>query len=106
MAQQEEFGPAIPIPLVIQPHERVEELKELLKQPDQQRQRINILALIQMYESGELGLLTTEHEIYICDGKVMEKPPSGELLVPKGSVVWLEVGLSPSLCLVNCLPFV
>ncbi|KAF7123014.1 hypothetical protein CNMCM5793_001190 [Aspergillus hiratsukae] len=93
MAQQEEFGPAIPIPLVIQPHERVEELKELLEQPDQQRQKINILALIRMYESGELGPLTTEHEIYICDGKIMEKPRDGERLVPEGSVVWAEVGL-------------
>ncbi|RHZ68958.1 hypothetical protein CDV55_104354 [Aspergillus turcosus] len=90
MAQQEEFGPAIPIPLVIQPHERVEQLKQLLEQPDQQRQKINILALIQMYESGELGPLTTEQTIYICDGKVMEKPPSGQRLVPPGSVVWLE----------------
>jgi hypothetical protein len=93
MAQQEEFGPAIPIPLVIQPHERIEQLKEHLEQPDQQRQRINILALIQMYETGELGPLTTEHEIYLCDGKVMERPPPGERMVPEGSVVWLEVGL-------------
>lgn len=105
MAQQEEFGPAIPIPLVIQPHKRVEELKELLEQPDQQRQRINILALIQMYESGELGPLTTGHTTYICDGKIMDKPLDGEHLVPKGSVVWVEVGLRLRY-LVNCLPFV
>lgn len=91
MAPQEEFLPACPIPLVIQPHERVKWLKERLEEPENQRQRINILALIRMYESGELGPLTPGHTIYICDGKIMDKPLSSENLPPRESVVWAEV---------------
>ncbi|GIK00140.1 hypothetical protein Aspvir_004160 [Aspergillus viridinutans] len=93
MAQEDEFGPACPIPQVYQPHERVEQLKELLNDPEQQRQRINIMALIRMYESGELGPLTIGPTIWLCDGKIMDKSlikENGIPNIPKGSVVWLE----------------
>jgi hypothetical protein len=94
--QADEFGPACPIPLIIQPRKRVQQLKEVLNDPDQQRQKVNIMALIQMYESGELGPLTTGHTIWLCDGKVMDKVLIGESRIPKipqGSVVWAEVSL-------------
>jgi hypothetical protein len=106
--EEDEFGPACPIPLVIQPHERVEQLKEVLKDPEQQRQRINIMALIRMYESGELEPLTTGYTTWLCDGKIMDKTLSGGGRIPKipqGSVVWAEVSL-PSLHFVNFLPFI
>ncbi|GIJ85894.1 hypothetical protein Asppvi_004758 [Aspergillus pseudoviridinutans] len=93
MAQEDEFGPACPIPLVYQPHERVEQLKELLDYPENQRQRINIMALIRMYESGELGPLTTGPRMWLCDGKIMDKSlikENGIPKIPKGSVVWAE----------------
>lgn len=93
MAQQEDFLPACPIPLVVQPHERVKWLKEHLKEPENQRQRTNILALIRMYENGEIGPLMPGHTIYVCDGKILDKPLSSENLPPRESVVWAEVGL-------------
>lgn len=63
MDQQENIS-ACPIPLIIQPHERIEWLKERLEDPKNERQRTNLLALIRMYETGELGPLTTGHTIF------------------------------------------
>lgn len=93
MAQQEKHLSACPIPWVIQLHERIEWLKECLEDPKNERQKTNLLALIRMYETGELGPLTTGYTIFICDGKIMDKPLSRENLPPKGSVVWAEVSL-------------
>lgn len=95
MAQQEEFLPACPLPLVIQPHERIEKLKEHLKEPKFERQRTNILALIRMYETGELGPLTTGHTIYVCAGKIIDNRLIPENLPPTGCAIWSEVSLSP-----------
>lgn len=44
-----------------------------------------------MYETGELGPLTTDTTIWLRDGEVMDHEP-GVDDIPKGSVVWLEVG--------------
>ncbi|KAJ5726204.1 uncharacterized protein N7483_007561 [Penicillium malachiteum] len=89
----EDFRPACPIPLVIQPHGRIEWLKERLKEPRNQRQTTNLLALIRMYETGELGPLSPGPIIFICEGKIVDSPlgsgnhPSGE------SAIWAEVSL-------------
>lgn len=93
MAQREEFLPACPIPLVIQPHERIAVLKDFLNDPKNERQKTNILGLIRMYETGELGPLQPGNAIYICEGMIMDKPPSPENLPPNGSAVWSEVSL-------------
>lgn len=87
MAQQEELLSPCPIPLGVQPHERIKWLKECLEDPENQRQRTNILALIRMYESGELGPLMPGHTIYVCDGKIMDKPFSSENLPPRECVI-------------------
>jgi hypothetical protein len=62
-----------------------------------------------MYASGELGLLTTGHKTWLCDGKIMDKSlikENGIPKIPEGSVVWAEVGLHLHYKLVNFLPFI
>ena len=110
MAPQEVFLPACPKPLLIQPHERIEQLRGCLDDPKYARQKTNILALIKMYEIGQLGPLTTGYTVYICDGKIWEGKLSSENLPPPGSVVWAEVGSHLSISVMlkttdNLLPF-
>lgn len=105
MAQQEEFLPACPIPWVIQPHERIEWLKEVLKDSEQQRQRTNILALIRMYETGELGPLVLGTRVWVCNGKIIDDPLASKDLRPPESAIWLEVGLHLHYIFANLLPF-
>lgn len=80
MTQQDEFLSDCPIPWIVQPHERIEWPEERLKEPKNQRQRTNLLALIRMYKTGELGPLTPGHTIYICDGKILDEPLRSENL--------------------------
>lgn len=93
MVQETDFPPACPIPLVIQPHERIEWLKERLNEPKNQRQRTNLMTLIRMYETGELGPLTPGHTIYICDGKILNEPLSSENIPSGVTAIWAEVSL-------------
>ncbi|PLN83983.1 hypothetical protein BDW42DRAFT_191967 [Aspergillus taichungensis] len=94
MAPQEVFLPACPKPMVIEPHERIEQLRGCLDDPKYARQKTNILALIKMYETGQLGALTMGYTVYICDGKVWEGKLSSENLPPRGSIVWAEPAAS------------
>ena len=66
MAEQEDVNPRpfnpspfCPIPLVIEPQQRIEQLRKYLEDPapKMQRHRTNILGLIRMYETGEIGPL-------------------------------------------------
>lgn len=93
MAQQEEILPACPIPRVVQPQGRIEWLEERLKEPKNERQRTNLLALIWMYKTGELGPLTPGRTIYICNGKILDKPISSENLPPPEFAIWAEVSV-------------
>lgn len=59
------------------------------------------------HTDGELGPLTPGHTIFICNGKIMDKPPSSENLPPlppQEFAIWAEVGIY--LCVLeNYLPF-
>ncbi|KAJ5151998.1 hypothetical protein N7492_010293 [Penicillium capsulatum] len=50
-----QFSPVCPIPYVLQPAERVEQLRAFLKTEFGKAQRVNMEALIRLYERGELG---------------------------------------------------
>lgn len=52
-----------PPPLTIQPEERIQTLKAQLDDPVLRGQRTNILAAIQLYETGQLGPITGDGEI-------------------------------------------
>lgn len=54
-----------------------------LRDPGNKCQRTNILALIQMYETGKLGPLTRGHITHVCDGRTLDKPLSAENLPPR-----------------------
>ncbi|KAJ5715926.1 uncharacterized protein N7483_013107 [Penicillium malachiteum] len=49
------FRDASPIPYILQPEERIENLKDFLETDFGELQRVNVEALIRLYESGELG---------------------------------------------------
>lgn len=64
----------MPRPTIIQPEERVKELRVALEMPFGPEQRVNIEALIRMYENGELGPLQyTDPPIYLVDGVRVEE---------------------------------
>lgn len=105
MAQQEKVLPACPIPEVVQPHERIEWLGERLKEPKNERQKTNHLALIRMYKTGELGPLTPGHTIYICNGEILDKLISSENLPPLEFAIWAEISVYLPCVLENYLPF-
>ncbi|KAJ5709836.1 hypothetical protein N7493_009428 [Penicillium malachiteum] len=92
----EDISPACPIPYVVQPAERIEWLKERLKDPKNERQTTNLLALIKMYETGELGPLSHGHTIFVCEGKIVDSPTSENFRFGESgkSAVWAE--LAPS----------
>lgn len=85
-----EFSPAAPHPLVIKPEDRIARLNELLKQDMLERQRINILKLIQLYKKKkrELEPPTIGQEIWLCDGEVMSHEPTDQEIAKH--TVWLE----------------
>ncbi|KAJ5722955.1 hypothetical protein N7488_000990 [Penicillium malachiteum] len=96
-ARLENMLPACPIPFVIQPADRIEWLKERLKEPDK-RQTTNLLALIKMYETGELGPLSPGYRIFICEGKIVDSPAKGNFRFGNPpAAIWIEV----SLCLLD-----
>lgn len=57
MTQLEEFLVACLIPWVVQRHGCIEWLEERVKEPKNERQKINLLALIRMGDSGHLRLV-------------------------------------------------
>lgn len=82
--------PAIPIPLVIDPKDRIEDLRGLLSEERWKFQTANIVKLIHLYESDELGPMEPGIETWLCDGKVLDREPALDE-VPQGSVLWCEV---------------
>ncbi|KAI3287977.1 uncharacterized protein N7518_008837 [Penicillium psychrosexuale] len=103
MAQNEDINPRpfnprpfCPIPRVIEPQQRIKQLREYLEDPapKMQRHRTNIQGLIRMYETGELGPLVFpgQETIWICEGKIMDPPPRLDDLVHiiPHSAVWAE----------------
>lgn len=87
------FAPNPPPPS-ISPEQRVVWLREQLKLPENQRQRINITALIDLYESGQLGPLRTGKTTWLCDGKIIEDPLRGRAGDLPNGVLWAEVSFS------------
>ncbi|KAJ5611467.1 hypothetical protein N7528_008572 [Penicillium herquei] len=88
----EDFLSTRPTPFVIQPAERIEWLKERLKDPKNKRQTTNLLALIKMYETGGLGPLACGDIIYVCEGKIVDSPATEGFRFGKSgkSAVWAE----------------
>ena len=92
-----EFSPACPIPFILQPAERIQHLKDFLKTEIGQIQRVNIEALIKLYESGELGPRQFgDPPIYLVDGKRVDKDPWEDESVPRDTRKWCEVRSKPS----------
>ncbi|CAG8062938.1 unnamed protein product [Penicillium nalgiovense] len=78
-----DFSPACPIPYVVQTSERVEQLKTFLKTEFGQVQRINIEALIRLYEDGKLEPRQDgEAPLYLVDGQVVDKDPWEDPSIP------------------------
>lgn len=86
-----QFSPAVPLPLVLDPQDRINNLKELLTQDMWQRQKANITKLIELYESSELKPLAIGDEIWLRDGEVIDYEPSIEEI--SKCAIWLEVRL-------------
>lgn len=84
------FAAAISIPFVIQPQERIQHLRSLLAEDKWQFQRQNILKLIEMYEAGEIPVLTMETAIWVRNGEVIDHEP-GLNDISEGFIVWKEV---------------
>ncbi|OQE94175.1 hypothetical protein PENNAL_c0004G06162 [Penicillium nalgiovense] len=86
-----DFSPACPIPYVVQTSERVEQLKTFLKTEFGQVQRINIEALIRLYEDGKLEPRQDgEAPLYLVDGQVVDKDPWEDPSIPKKAKRWCE----------------
>lgn len=77
---------------ILQPEERIRQLKDFLRTDSGQAQRVNVEALIKMYESGEL---TPRHPgdppVYLVEGKRVDKDPWKDESVPPGTMKWCEV---------------
>ncbi|CAG8133146.1 unnamed protein product [Penicillium nalgiovense] len=87
-----DFSPACPIPYVVQTSERVEQLKTFLKTEFGQVQRINIEALIRLYEDGKLEPRQDgEAPLYLVDGQVVDKDPWEDPSIPKKAKRWCEL---------------
>lgn len=76
-----------PAPYVLDPKIRIEQLKEFLSDEKWQFQKKNILKLINMYETGELGGPTPGVETWLKDGQVLDHEPGIEEIT-KDSVIW------------------
>ncbi|CDM33554.1 hypothetical protein PROQFM164_S03g000278 [Penicillium roqueforti FM164] len=62
------------IPNILQPEERVEQLKACLQTDFGEAQRVNAEALIRLYESGELGpRQRSDPPVYLIDGQRVDK---------------------------------
>ncbi|CAG8023886.1 unnamed protein product [Penicillium nalgiovense] len=88
-----EFSPACPIPYVIQPS-GVEQLKTFLQNEVGKAQRINVEALIRLYENGDLkSYQPGEAPVYLVDGRIVDKDPWEDPSVPSNAIKWCEVRL-------------
>lgn len=84
-------------PFILQPEERIRQLKDFLRTDSGQAQRVNVEALIKMYESGELAPRQLgDHPVYLVDGKRVDKDPWKDESVPPGTMKWCEVCASSS----------
>jgi hypothetical protein len=79
------FSPVCSEPFIISAEFRIRKLRELLSDKSQEYQKKNILALIDLYETGQLK--PTSEITWIFDGKVVDSEPNK---IPKGSAVWAE----------------
>ncbi|KAJ5957676.1 hypothetical protein N7501_011955 [Penicillium viridicatum] len=87
-----EFSPACPIPYILQPKERVKQLQAVLDTDFGQAQRVNIEALIHLYEIGELGpRQQTDPPVFLVDGVCVEKDPWQDKSVPADALRWCEL---------------
>lgn len=87
-----EFIPACPIPYILQPEERVKQLQAALNTDFGQAQRVNIEALIHLYEIGDLGpRQRTDPPVFLVDGVRVEKDPWQDKSVPAHALRWCEV---------------
>lgn len=95
---QPQFSPACPIPYLFQPAERVEQLKAFVQTDFGKAQRVNVEALIRMYESGELGPRQRGDPLaYLVEGRRVEKNPWEDKSVPSNAMRWCEVCCSISI---------
>ena len=86
------FSPACPIPYILQPAERIQQLKNFLRTEFGQVQRVNVEALINLYGSGELGPRQLgDDPVYLVNGKRVDKNPWEDESVPPNAVKWCEV---------------
>ncbi|CAG7946961.1 unnamed protein product [Penicillium nalgiovense] len=82
-----EFSPACPIPYVIQPSERVEQLKTFLQTEFGKAQCINVEDLIRLYENGDLKPRQPgETLVYLVDGRIVDKDPWEDPSVPNNAI--------------------
>ena len=88
------FSPVCTEPFVISAESRIRELRKYLSYKSQEYQKKNILALIHLYETGQLAG-PTEETVWVFDGKVVDSEPDK---IPQGSAVWAEVCLSFIFC--------
>ncbi|KAJ6108029.1 hypothetical protein N7523_009352 [Penicillium sp. IBT 18751x] len=89
---QPQFSPACPIPYILQPAERVEQLKAFLQTDFGKAQRVNVEALIRLYESGELGpRQRSDPPVYLVEGRRVERDPWKDKSVPRNAMRWCEV---------------
>ncbi|KAL1856075.1 60S ribosomal protein L43 [Paecilomyces lecythidis] len=85
------FSPACPIPYVLQPAERIQQLKDYLPTEFGQIQRVNVEALIKLYESGEIGPRQLgDAPIYLVEGKRVDKNPWEDESAPPNAMKWCE----------------
>ncbi|KAJ5783154.1 hypothetical protein N7457_004928 [Penicillium paradoxum] len=71
-----QFSPACLIPYILHPAERVEQLKAFLQTDFGKAQRVNVEALIRLYENGELGPRQRgDPPIYLVGGRRVERNP-------------------------------
>jgi hypothetical protein len=69
-----EFSPACTIPYILHPEERVKQLQAVLDTEFGQLQRVNIEALIHLYEIGDLGpRQRTDPPVFMVDGVRVER---------------------------------
>lgn len=85
------FSPSCPIPFILQPEVRIQQLKKALETEIGQIQRVNIEALIRMYESGEIGPRQIgDPPIYLAGGKLVDHDPWKDPSLTPGPVKWRE----------------
>ncbi|KAJ5631375.1 uncharacterized protein N7484_011475 [Penicillium longicatenatum] len=86
-----EFSLAMPIPYIQQPAERVEQLKRFLQTEFGQAERVNVEALIRMYETGELGPQQIgDPPAYLVEGHRVHTDPHEDMSVLNNAMKWCE----------------